>query len=270
MGRDKELFLDALHPAQEIGINYTKLNDITDPSVGRSDRERLQIFTNGSKIGGKVGAPLVYWRDGIETGKKKFLLESYCSVYQAEMYALYRATDVAIKCKDKQIMITDSKSSLETIQNLKSYDPLAFEIGQNLKKLKNEQKIIRLFWIRAHVGVEGNERADQYKTTEKAAVTKSFFPAVEGANAILRKLTLTPVLVQVFSGHGGFSEYLHRFRCKEGPGCVYDDSVGGARPRGDHYHLTRFVDLWRKTPKKPEESLPGYRANEKDSRRGDF
>nr|XP_034839897.1 uncharacterized protein LOC117995994 [Maniola hyperantus] len=260
----KKCFLDALHPAQEIGINYAKLEDISDPSVGKSDREGLQIFTDGSKIGGKVGAALVYWRDGIETGKKKFLLESYCSVYQAEMYALYRATDVAIKCKDKQINIySDSKSSLETIQNLKSYHPLAFEIRQNLKKLKDKQKIIRLFWIRAHVGVEGNERADQlakeaaitkktapdydacpisfvkrhiryetvkiwqhrYEITEKAAVTKSFFPTVEGANAILRRLTLTPALVQVFSGHGGFSEYLHRFKCKEGPGCVCDETV---------------------------------------------
>ncbi|CAK1590822.1 unnamed protein product [Parnassius mnemosyne] len=33
---------------------------------------------------------------------------------------------------------------------------------------------------------------------------------------------MDPLMVQMMTGHGGFSEYLHRFKCKESPSCACD------------------------------------------------
>ncbi|GBP98434.1 hypothetical protein EVAR_9228_1 [Eumeta japonica] len=49
------------------------------------------IYTDGSKTEGKVGAALTEWRDEMESGNSTFRLESFCTVFQAEMFALHRA-----------------------------------------------------------------------------------------------------------------------------------------------------------------------------------
>ncbi|XP_052742931.1 uncharacterized protein LOC128198962 [Bicyclus anynana] len=171
----KKRFFDLPHPACEIEINFDKVNDMDDLVARRNTTGEIEMYTDGSKIGGKVGAALTYWKNDKEIGKKKFLLATQCTVYQAELYALYQATEIAAKLKDTVINIySDSRSSLETISNIHTYHPLAFEIRKTLTKLKLNNKIVKLFWIKAHVGVEGNERADQL--AKEAALTKKTAP----------------------------------------------------------------------------------------------
>lgn len=120
-----------------------------------------------------------------------------------------------------------------------------------------------MFWIKAHAGLAGNERADElakqaalklrtrphydacpvsfvkrqirtktldewnrrYKMSDRASTTKIFFPDALIAYKVIKTIKTTGVLTQVMTGHGGFSEYLHRFGCKEDPSCICEPGV---------------------------------------------
>ncbi|XP_069357542.1 uncharacterized protein [Maniola hyperantus] len=265
-GREVEervCFLNAPHPSEEAVVGFHCLEDMEEATIADYDMTGLRIFTDGSKMDAGVGAALSCWKDGEETLSRKFRLEPYCTVFQAELYAILKATELALKVKDCSVnILSDSRSSLEILSS-GTFHPLAFDIRRNLALLRAKNKRVGLFWVRAHVGVVGNERADflareavtklktrpaydscpisyikrsiredtvmkwseRYREGVTASVTKTFLPSVEKAHKILKKIKLTPLLVQIFSGHGGFSEYLHRFKCKDGPGCVCDETV---------------------------------------------
>lgn len=99
---------------------------------------------------------------------------------------------------------------------------------------------MKLCWVKAHAVIDGNDRADElakkaglkktvsnydrcpwshmkkvirestiqvwnkrYTEEQTAGVTKMFFLSAEKAFQLIRKIKLTPTLVQVLTGHGG-------------------------------------------------------------------
>nr|XP_034836753.1 uncharacterized protein LOC117993117 [Maniola hyperantus] len=116
-------------------------------TIEKNDLTGLRIFTDGSKIDGKVGAALSCWKDGDEIMIKKFHLEFYCTVFQAELYALYHATDVALESTEHTVnILSDSRSALESIRSPNTYHPLAFMVREKLREAKDQRKDVRLFW----------------------------------------------------------------------------------------------------------------------------
>lgn len=257
----KTSYLRAPHPSAAVEIDFKCLENANPDTLADHNVSGLLIFTDGSKIEGKVGAALSCWRENMEIRTKKYKLEPFCTVFQAEMYALYQATEIILEGpEDSANVFSDSRSSLELLKNPDTFHPLAFQIRQNISKIKANGKNIQLFWIRAHVGVEGNERADhlaklaalrsktasnydkcpisyikrqirnetisvwnrRYVESETAGVTKLFLPDAIAAYRLVRKIEWNPTLVQVMTGHGGFSHYLNRFKCKASPACICD------------------------------------------------
>ncbi|XP_037294368.1 uncharacterized protein LOC119189287 [Manduca sexta] len=239
-------FVNLDHPAERMGGSFQCLTDGAE--LARHVGEGLSIFTDGSKIDGKVGAALSIWNGAAETSTRKLRLEPYCSVYQAELLALRKAVEEALRSGLPACGIfSDARSALDVVTR---------------EAEKRTQKI-KLFWVKAHVGLEGNERADvlakdaaqhlktrahydkcpvsfvkrqirkdsidewsrRYADGETASVTKLFFPDAVEAHRVVRRIVLDATLTQVFTGHGGFSEYLHRFKCKESPACQCDPDV---------------------------------------------
>ncbi|XP_048488717.1 uncharacterized protein LOC125491245 [Plutella xylostella] len=180
---------------------------------------------------------------------------------QAELLAICKATRVILDRQETSFGIfSDSRSALETIVNHNTRHPLATEARSNLSCCKSQNKTVNLFWIKAHAGLEGNEAADKlakeaaktlkrkphyeqcpvsfvkqkirmdslaewnrrYKSGTTASITKIFFPDAIDAYRTVRKIEINNVLTQVMTGHGGFSEYLNRFKCKESPSCTCD------------------------------------------------
>ncbi|GBP26460.1 hypothetical protein EVAR_85962_1 [Eumeta japonica] len=94
------------------------------------------------------------------------------------MYALYRAV----------AMVKASRESRTSTRNANA-----------------EGKEIRFYWLRAHVGTKGNERADELAKS----LPKRLMPTM-----ITRKF---PIL-----GHTGIAEYLHRFKLLQSPSCECD------------------------------------------------
>lgn len=253
----KAKLIEAPHPSEETDVTFECLEDVSPETVAKYCISGKQFYTDGSKIQNRVGAALSCWNGATEMRYRKFKLEPCCTVFQAELYALLRATEEALSWGETNIF-SDSRSALELVQDRDSFHPLVRGIRGNLTRAKEQGKNIRLFWIRAHVGVTGNERADElakdaalhkktasdydkcpvsfakriirsdtlqkwnhrYESGGTAAVTKMFLPNAEEAYRVLAKMDLNPVRVQLLTGHGGFSSYLHRFKCKDSPSCI--------------------------------------------------
>ncbi|KAL0850679.1 hypothetical protein ABMA28_006624 [Loxostege sticticalis] len=255
-------FAETPHPALHMDIRFERLED--QSLVDRHNVQEVRIFTDGSKIEGKVGAALSVWKGESEIRNQKFSLSAYCTVYQAELLAICKATGGILKGKEKSYgLYSDSMAALETVVNHSSLHPLAVESRENLRKAFIQGKDVSLFWIKAHAGLLGNERADdlakeaalasrkkpdydrcpvsfakrtiryrsimkwrdRYVNGETAATTKLFFPDAVDAYRLVKKLKPTGLLTQILTGHGGFSQYLHRFKCGESPSCVCDPAI---------------------------------------------
>ncbi|XP_045456010.1 uncharacterized protein LOC123665820 [Melitaea cinxia] len=247
------------HPASHIDLEFKRLAD--QEQFTANSEHAFNIFTDGSKIEGKVGAALSVWAGAAETKTLKLALPSYCTVYQAELLAICRAARMAADTLAGSVGIySDSLSALLTLENPVAPHPLAVEARGHLRRALLRDKRVSLFWIKAHAGLEGNERADhlareaalkskrafdydscpvsfirrsirmqsldewnqRYRAGETAGVTRVFFPDAIAAYKIKSKIGVDWFVAQALTGHGGFSEYLYRFKCKESPSCVCD------------------------------------------------
>ncbi|RVE50582.1 hypothetical protein evm_004809 [Chilo suppressalis] len=209
-------------------------------------------------------AALTCWKGQAEVLSRKFKLEPYCTVFQAELYAILQATECVLgKGWKEAAVLSDSRSSLQSLADPDSSHPITKAIQGNLAQLRDNGQTVSLYWIRAHVGVIGNERADQlakgaalglkskshydccpisfvkrhvravtkakwesrYRSENTAATTKAFFPCGESAFGVVRKIEMDGIAAQIFTGHGGFSAYLHRFKKKDTPRCVCDPNT---------------------------------------------
>ncbi|XP_045451007.1 uncharacterized protein LOC123659888 [Melitaea cinxia] len=247
------------HPACHVDLEFKYLVD--QEQFNANSDNNYNIFTDGSKIEGKVGAALSVWNGAAEATTLKLGLPSYCTVYQAELLAICRAARMAADDLAGSVGIySDSSSALLTLKNPKALHPLAVEARGHLQRALLQGKRVSLHWIKAHAGLEGNERADhlakeaalelkrafdydscpvsfikrsirmqsidewnrRYRDGETAGVTKVFFPDAIAAYKITSKIKVDRFVTQALTGHGGFSEYLYRFKCKESPSCVCD------------------------------------------------
>ncbi|GBP27549.1 hypothetical protein EVAR_18743_1 [Eumeta japonica] len=77
-------------------------------------------------------------------------------------------------------ILSDSKSSLEVLTSPKSYYALAHAARRDISEIVAENRAVRLFWVRAQVGIAGNERADELARrtalTNKTAADYDTFP----------------------------------------------------------------------------------------------
>ncbi|XP_063833265.1 uncharacterized protein LOC135082400 [Ostrinia nubilalis] len=250
-------FAVAPHPAEHMSLEFVSLVD--QHLVDQHNVQAVRIFTDGSKIEGKVGAALSWWNNEAEIRNSKLSLSAYCTVYQAELLAIWKASGQILKGAEASYgLYSDSRAALETITNHDSLHPLAVETRKNLRTASTQGKAVSLFWVKAHAGLPGNERADElakeaalaskrkpdydrcpisyvkrliredtldkwndrYTQGDTASTTKSFLPDAYTAYKFARKIGPTGMLTQILTGHGGFAQYLNRFKCRDNPSCI--------------------------------------------------
>nr|XP_042902815.1 uncharacterized protein LOC122270244 [Parasteatoda tepidariorum] len=143
------------HPATSLAVPWSK---------GKPDNNNIEIYTDGSKIDdngsepmqSKVGYAIVVKQNGLTIDLISNRLNDEASIYLAELEAIKQAV-IYIKnknYKDAKIY-TDSLSSLQSLNDPRNRNKIIEEIKVNITPS------IKLYWVKAHIGIEGNEEADQ-------------------------------------------------------------------------------------------------------------
>lgn len=128
----------------------------TDGSVDQTDERR-----SGAAFHTQVHTRL--WR-----------LPNGCSTLQTEPTAISKALEHAATSHSKPVIIhTDSKSSVQTLEHnrLKDNIKLLTSTLSQLQELQRQGSPVTIHWISSHVGIEGNETADEAAEAANTSIT---------------------------------------------------------------------------------------------------
>lgn len=253
---------DMLHPAERITIKYDEATT-QDETDALMDPDGTNIFTDGSKLdSGDTGAAFAAMAGTTPILIRKFKLARTSSVFMAELYAIKQAILWSGNKKPATIRIfSDSQSALKAISDRSNTDPIVHDIHKLIHQFKSAGKSIHFTWIKAHVGIVGNEVADtaakaaatnktatrlnyfplshakrqikqrtlqlwqeDYAMATQGTQTKHFFPTIQDIAEFRNKIGLTFNITQIVSGHGYNKSYLKRFNITSDDLCPCDSS----------------------------------------------
>jgi ribonuclease HI len=133
------------------------LNKIPDPQTN----EGATIYMDGSKMGPDCGSGFI-----IEWGKESRMGMVYNGQFQSVFLSEIRAISMAVekflseKVQTPIVKIyTDCKSAIAALRGKYATSKIVQQCWTNLTKLDNAYKW-SLSWVKAHVGIRGNEKAD--------------------------------------------------------------------------------------------------------------
>jgi ribonuclease HI len=123
-----------------------------------------EIFTDGSKIGDKVGVGVAVYKDKILVMKYKYKLQKHCSHNQAEHIAILKSLENLPTLADQPnrmaAIYTDSKMTLDSLKNYNIHNVPIEAIRSRVRHLTKQDWSIHFGWVNAHTGIEGYEVAD--------------------------------------------------------------------------------------------------------------
>jgi Reverse transcriptase-like len=96
-------------------------------------------------------------------------LPNDASIFSGETHAVLLALDMAEQASiDKFLVMSDSLSCLQSMENRHFYNPLILEIIMRVHGLLSNDHNVTFMWLRSHVGLAGNVAVD---AAANAAVT---------------------------------------------------------------------------------------------------
>jgi len=120
-----------------------------------------QIYTDGSKKEERVAAAVVS-KVGKNYEKHKIRINDFSSIYTAELVAIYMALTRARKSRSRSFLIlSDSLSSLQALANRNRVNCYVEKVLDFHAKVIAEGKSVVFMWVPSHIGIVGNEMADE-------------------------------------------------------------------------------------------------------------
>ena len=120
-----------------------------------------RLYTDGSRLRDNSGYGAVLYDDD-----NRNLAETYgtlgpnATVFQAECHAIIEGLKLIPEETNEVTILTDNQSVVKTIDNIVTSSRTVHTLKQALNETSKTCKIT-VRWIKAHVGHEGNERADE-------------------------------------------------------------------------------------------------------------
>jgi ribonuclease HI len=119
--------------------------------------EYRSFFTDGSKGNEGVGCAFVSSRT-----TRRFRLPDTASVFTSELYAIYQVLKhIRRRSYNRCLIVTDSASSVMALRSQLISSSLILRTLELLTELSSAGVEVKLLWVPSHVGVQGNERADE-------------------------------------------------------------------------------------------------------------
>lgn len=115
-----------------------------------------RIFSDGSKSNEGVGSAFI-----IDGRNYMFSLPSISSVYTAELLAINKALNIIMPTSSTIILFTDSLSTLLSLSNYFTTNPLILDTLNAIETLNNNGIRVIFTWIPSHCGIKYNEEVDK-------------------------------------------------------------------------------------------------------------
>ena len=125
--------------------------------------ETITCYTDGSRTDSGSGAGYIITTDNNNTtlDERSFKLPDYCTVYQTELTAIIEACKYLSTYTNTHIIIwSDSLSSIQAISSLSTRSRTTRDCYDTLNTL-GSTNTLEIRWIAAHIGLWGNEKADE-------------------------------------------------------------------------------------------------------------
>ncbi|GBM05192.1 hypothetical protein AVEN_197745-1 [Araneus ventricosus] len=138
-----------------------------------SKRTPIEVYTDGSRINDQKGSAFCAIANEAITKTWKAKLSPANTVFQAEMLALKAGIEWANTANEEVNIWSDSESSFQALKSLNVKSKITQEAQMTL--LENAR--ISICWVKAHIGIKGNEIADTLAkdaTTDEIPVSLPF------------------------------------------------------------------------------------------------
>ena len=120
------------------------------------------VYTDGSKTNEGTGAGFIIYHHRDVVIYNSIKLNDECTVFQAELLAIRSAcTYLMENFSPKHVkFLSDSQAALKALDSQNYTSTIALTTAEKLEELSMTGANVRLAWVKAHVGLEGNELAD--------------------------------------------------------------------------------------------------------------
>ena len=124
-------------------------------------KNQFQIYTDGSKTEDTASCSAVSLR-----GSRNLKLMPESSIFTAELCGILCGLQIVNAVNTNSfVLFCDSRSALQVVEHYDSTHPLISKIVTWLLRLERKGKYVQFCWCPSHVGITGNEKADQVART---------------------------------------------------------------------------------------------------------